>query len=82
MLLPVFSSPEKDPIGSCLSSSCSKFSKWVSLSYSLGTFQTVAFVLGLGASGPLRAVSLSLQFCEPPGLNPCGFSKPDILGHI
>lgn len=81
MLLPVFSSPEKEPVGSCISSSCSKFNKWVSLTYGLGTFQTLAFVLGLRASGPFKSsFSVSLQFCDSPGLSPYGFSKPDILG--
>lgn len=47
---------------SCLSGSCFKMSKQVSLTYNLGTFQTVAFMLDLRASGsgawPVRAGSL------------------------
>ena len=40
-----FMSPEKITGACCLSSSCFRISKWVPLTSSLGTFQTVVFVL-------------------------------------
>lgn len=46
----VFPSLDKVPAGSCLSSSCFKISQWVSFTYGLGSFQSVAVALDLRAS--------------------------------
>lgn len=60
---------------SCSSSHCPQISKWISLKYILGVFQTAVFSLDVGTN-PLRGES---QFGTPRG-QPCLFSKPDILG--
>lgn len=69
--------------GSCLSSGHLKFSKWVFCAYSLGVFQSVAFVLDLRMSGsahkpfksgisvPYSSVILLILICL--------FSQPDVL---
>lgn len=51
MSLPALPSPDEVPVGSCLSRSCFKIRKCVTLTYCLGIFQSVAFVLDLRESG-------------------------------
>ena len=43
----MLTSPDKVSTGPCLCHSLLKMSKWFSLTYSVGTFQSVAFVLDL-----------------------------------
>lgn len=54
--------------GSCLSGSHFKISKWVSVTYGLSPFQSVAFVIDLRASGfacePLKKSRILVPYCS------------------